>query len=335
MKSKNPVINESGKVILYRDKARKVCLEVQLEKESIWVTQKQMGELFGKDVRTINEHVGNIFNEGELSKRSVIRKFRITAADGKKYLTALYNLDVIISVGYRVKSLNGTRFRIWATDVLRKHLLDGYTLNQKLLKAKEEKFLSLQRAIALIESVKSRKPLEYQEAMGLLDVIRDYNRALVLLDDYDHGRVEVRGVSSGAVFRLTYELAYKAVQELKGGEHAGGLFGLEKDKSFQSSIESIYQTFSGKDLYPSAEEKAAHLLYFVVKNHSFVDGNKRIAAALFLWFLEKNRLLYRADGAKRLADNALVALTLMIAESAPADKDLIVRLVVNLINKEN
>ena len=329
---------ETGKIVLYSDKGRKVRLEVQLEKDTVWLSQKQMADLFGKDIKTINEHIANLYREGELKKRATIRKFRIVQNEAGRTVARvinLYELNVVISVGYRVKSVNGTRFRIWATNTLRQHLIDGYTINQQALKAREEKFIALQRAIKLIETVKARKPLEYREALGLLDVIRDYSRALSLLDDYDHGRVTVTGGSPGAGFRLTYDLALKAVSGLKGGEHAGGLFGLEKDKSFASSIESIYQTFSGKDLYPSAEEKAAHLLYFIVKNHSFADGNKRIGAALFLWFMEKNRLLYRADVSKRLADNALVALTLMIAESSPRDRDLIVRLVVNLINRDN
>lgn len=273
-----------------------------------------------------------------MNRKATVKEILTVQSEGERKIQRrleYYNLDAVISVGYRINSKRATQFRIWATNILKRHLVDGYTLNQKLLKAKEEKFLAFQRAIKLIERVKGSKPLEYREAMGLLDVIRDYSRAMGLLDDYDHGRVTVRGVSLGVGFRLTSEMALKAVWELKGGEHAGGLFGLEKDESFQSSIETIYQTFSGKELYPSAEEKAAHLLYFVVKNHSFVDGNKRIAAALFLWFLEKNRLLYRADGSKRVADNALVALTLMIAESSPQDMGLIVRLVVNLINKEN
>jgi len=308
---------------------------VQVEKETVWLTQKQLAVLFGTKRPAITKHLGNIFKSGELKENSLCSILEHTAADGKVYKTAFYNLDAVISVGYRVNSRRATQFRIWATDILRRHLVEGYTVNQKLLKAKEEKFLALQRAIKLIETVKTRKPLEYGEAMGLLDVIRDYSRALGLLDDYDHNRVAVKGVSRGSGFRLTYEFALKAVAQLQAGAGGSALFGREKDKSFAGSVAAIYQTFSGKELYPSAEEKAAHLLYFVVKNHSFVDGNKRIAAALFLWFLEKNRLLYRADGAKRLADNALVALTLMIAESAPADKDLIVRLVVNLINKEN
>jgi len=324
-----------GKVILYTEKNRRIRIEVQVEKETVWLTQKQLAVLFGTKRPAITKHLGNIFKSGELKENSLCSILEHTAADGKVYKTAFYNLDAVISVGYRVNSRRATQFRIWATDILRRHLVEGYTVNQKLLKAKEEKFLALQRAIKLIETVKTRKPLEYGEAMGLLDVIRDYSRALGLLDDYDHNRVAVKGVSRGSGFRLTYEFALKAVAQLQAGAGGSALFGREKDKSFAGSVAAIYQTFSGKELYPSAEEKAAHLLYFVVKNHSFVDGNKRIAAALFLWFLEKNRLLYRADGAKRLADNALVALTLMIAESAPADKDLIVRLVVNLINKEN
>lgn len=332
MENSVPRKGEAGKIMLYAEQGSGVKVEVQLEKGTVWLTQKQIAQLFKTERSVVSRHISNVFKEGELSKKSNVQKMHIANSDKPVHY---YGLDVIISVGYRVNSKRATQFRIWATDILRRHLVDGYTLNQKLLKAKEEKFLAFQRAIKLIERVKSSKPLEYREAMGLLDVIRDYSRAMGLLDDYDHGRVTVRGVSPGAGFRLTPEMAMKAVRELKGGEHAGGLFGLEKDKSFKSSIETIYQTFSGKELYPSAEEKAAHLLYFVVKNHSFVDGNKRIAAALFLWFLEKSRLLYRADGSKRLADNALVALTLMIAESAPQDRGLIVRLVVNLINKEN
>ena len=332
MENSKSCSGEAGRIILYAEKGSRVRLEVQLENENVWLTQKQISELFKTERSVISRHIGNVFREAELPQKSNVQKMHIANSDKP---VSYYGLDVIISVGYRVNSKRATQFRIWATNILRRHLVDGYTINQKLLKAKEEKFLAFQRAIKLIESVKARKPLEYREAIGLLDVIRDYSRALGLLDDYDNNRVVVKGVSRGSGFRLTYELALKAVGQLKPGAGGSALFGREKDKSFASSVAAIYQTFSGKELYVSAEEKAAHLLYFVVKNHSFVDGNKRIAAALFLWFMEKNRLLYRADGSKRLADNALVALTLMIAESAPPDKDLVVRLVVNLINKEN
>lgn len=246
-----------------------------------------------------------------------------------------YNLDVIISVGYRVNSSRATQFRIWATDVLKRHLIDGYTLNEKRLKEQTLKLQALQRAVALIGSMKDRKQLEYKEAMGLIEVINDYNYALGLLDDYDYKRLKIAKTSKEEKFILSCETAIEAVTKLKERFSGSELFGTERDKSFKSSVSSIYQTFEGKDLYPSIEEKAANLLYFIVKNHSFVDGNKRIAASIFLWFLEKNGLLYKEDSSKRIADNALVALTLMIAESKPSEHETIVTLVVNLINKNN
>jgi len=335
MKNKITEIPSKGEIIIYRTKDNKVQLEVKLERETVWLSQKQMADLFCKDVRTVNEHIHNIFEEKELKKNSVIRKFRITASDGKSYETNFYNLDVIISVGYRIKSQNGTRFRIWATNVLRRYLIDGYTINEQRLKQQTFKFQALQRAVKLIGSMKDRKQLEYKEAMGLLEVINDYNYALGLLDDYDYKRLKISQTSKEEKFVLSYESVMEAVNELKKKFGGSGLFGVERDKSFRSSTSSIYQTFDGKDLYPSVEEKAANLLYFIVKNHSFVDGNKRIAASIFLWFLERNGILYKEDGSKRIADNALVALTLMIAESKPSERDVIVTLVVNLINKNN
>ncbi len=246
-----------------------------------------------------------------------------------------YNLDVIISVGYRIKSQNGTRFRTWATNVLKRHLIDGYTLNKQRLEQQTLKLQALQRAVKLIGSMRQRKQLEYKEAMGLLEVISDYNYALGLLDDYDYKRLRITETSKEETFILNYESAIEAVTKLKGRIGSSDLFGIERDKSFSSSVSSIYQTFDSKDLYPSIEEKAANLLYFIIKNHSFVDGNKRIAASIFLWFLKRNGILYKDDGSKRIADNALVALTLMIAESNPEERDIIVTLVVNLINKNN
>jgi len=246
-----------------------------------------------------------------------------------------YNLDVIISVGYRVNSSRATQFRIWATNVLKRHLIDGYTINEKRLREQALKLQALQCAVKLIGSMKDRKQLEYKEAMGLLEVINDYNYALGLLDDYDYKRLKISRTSKGEKFVLSYEFAVEAVNKIKERIGSSDIFGTERDKSFKSSVTSIYQTFDGKDLYPSIEEKAANLLYFIVKNHSFVDGNKRIAASIFLWFLENNGILHREDGSKRIADNALVALTLMIAESAPAEREVIVTLVVNLINRNN
>ena len=325
----------AGAIEIYKTAGKGVRLEVKLNHETVWLTQKQMAGLFSKDVRTINEHIHNVFKEKELYESSVIRKSRITAADGKVYETNFYNLDVIISVGYRVKSQNGTRFRIWATDILRRHLIDGYTLNEQRLQAQRRKLDSLQKAIKLMQIVKTCKELEYKEALGLLDVISDYSYALGLLDDYDNNKLKISNISKEEKFKISYDDAIKAIHQLKERFGASGLFGVEKDQSFKSSIKSIYQTFDRKELYSSVEEKAANLLYFITKNHSFVDGNKRIAASIFLWFLEGNSLLYDNEGAKRIADNALVALTLLIAESDPSDRDVIVTLVVNLINKDN
>jgi len=324
-----------GEIIIYQTKDKKVQLEVKLQQETVWLTQKQVARLFGTQRPAITKHLNNIFRIKELQEDSVCSILEHTAQDGKVYSTKFYNLDAIISVGYRVNSTQATKFRIWATGVLKKHLVEGYTLNEQRLQQQAYKLQALQRAVKLIGSMKDKKQLEYREAMGLLEVINDYNYALGLLDDYDYKRLKISRTSREEKFSFTYESAIKVVRELRKKFGSSGLLGIERDQSFKSSIACIYQTFSGKDLYPSVEEKAAHLLYFVVKNHSFVDGNKRIAASIFLWFLEKNSLLYKDDGAKRIADNALVALTLMIAESDPEERDIIVTLVVNLINKDN
>ena len=335
MKNKIVEIPSKGQIVIYQTKDRKIRLDVKLGNETVWLSQKQIARLFGTQRPAITKHLYNIFKTGELKENSVCSILEHTALDGKKYQTKFYNLDAIISVGYRVNSSRATQFRIWATDILRHHLVNGYTLNEKRLKEQTQKFEALQKAVELIGIIKDRKQLEYKEALGLLEVISDYNYALGLLDDYDYKRLKISRTSKEEKFILTYELAIEAVNKLKQKIGTSDLFGTERDKSFKSSISSVYQTFDGKDLYPSIEEKAANLLYFIVKNHSFVDGNKRIAASIFLWFLEKNGILYKEDGTKRIADNALVALTLMTAESKSSERDIIVTLVVNLINKNN
>ncbi len=324
-----------GEVVIYQAKDKKIQFEVKLDRETVWLTQKQISKLFSIQRPAITKHLANIFRDKELQEDSVCSILEHTAQDGKVYSAKYYNLDAIISVGYRVNSARATQFRIWATSVLKNHLINGYTLNEQRLKEQTQKLHALQRAVKLIGSMKDRKQLEYKEAMGLLEVISDYNYALGLLDDYDYKKLKISHTSKEEKFKLSYPQAIKVVQTL--GEKFGGsdLFGKERDNSFKSSIATIYQTFSGKELYPSIEEKAANLLYFVVKNHSFVDGNKRIAASIFLWFLEANGLLYKEDGGKRIADNALVAITLMIAESNPVEKNIVVTLLVNLINKNN
>jgi prophage maintenance system killer protein len=327
-------MSNENEIIIYTTEDGKETFEVNLKEETVWLSQKQMAELFEKDVRTINEHIKNVFSEGELEENSVIRKFRITASDGKKYNTNMYNLDIIISVGYRVNSKRGTQFRIWATNILKNHLIQGYSINQKRLQENQAKIQELQKTASMIERLLLQKNLESPEATGLLQVILDYQKALHLLDEYDHQELQIKETTTQEKFKITYEKTRQELQNLKD-HYTTGLFGLEKDQSFAGSIGAIYQSFDGKEVYPSIEEKAAHLLYFVTKNHSFVDGNKRIAASLFIWFLNENGILYKEDGSKRIADNALVALTLLIAESKSEEKDIMIKVIVNLINREN
>lgn len=321
-----------GEIVLYKSTDNKIRLEVQLERDSVWLTQAQISELFKTDRSAITKHLGNVFKTRELDEKSNVQKMHIASSDKPvKY----YSLDVVISVGYRVNSARATQFRIWATSVLKQHLIEGYSLNEKLLQEQRQKLQSLDKALALVKHLKTEKALAYNEALGLLDIVGDYSHALGLLDDFDKKKLKLRGLSSGGKFKLTYAMAQKGVLELKATMPSPGLFGQEKDDSFKSSIAAVYQTFDGRELYPTIEEKAAHLLYFIIKNHSFIDGNKRIAASIFLWFLEKNGILYKSDGSKRVADNALVALTLMIAESNPTDREIMTTLVVNLINRDN
>ncbi|MEK6646500.1 MAG: virulence protein RhuM/Fic/DOC family protein [Candidatus Firestonebacteria bacterium] len=314
-----------GQIVLYKNK-----LEVKLEKETVWLTQKQMSELFNKGVSTINEHIKNIFIEGELTENSVIRNFRITASDGKIYDTNFYNLDVIISVGYRVKSKQGTQFRIWATNVLRKHLVNGYTINEKRLKVAEHKYQELQNSLKLLGNVISFESVS-DETKGLITVISQYSRALDILDDYDNNHLPIPKGTKRLKYALAYEDARTIISEIRKKLKSSPFFGQEKDKSFQSSLETIYQTFGGKDVYPTVEEKSANLLYFIVKNHSFVDGNKRIAAILFISFLQKNNILLRKDGSRRIDENALVALTLMVASSKSSEKEIMIKVILNLL----
>ena len=330
----------SSDILLYQSPDGQIQLDVQLDHDTVWLTQAQMTELFDISKKTVSEHIGNVFREGELDKAAVVRDFRTTAADGKAYRTNYYNLDVIISVGYRVKSKRGTSFRQWATQVLRQYLVQGYVLNEKCLRESARQLADLKRLVQLQAEVASNQELTADQSDALLRILGDYARALDVLDQYDHQRlrvvrdtVVVPNAETG--FELTYDDALRAIDALRGQFGGSELFGREKDKSFESSVRTIYQSFGGQDMYPSVEEKAANLLYFVVKNHSFSDGNKRIAAFLFVYFLDRNGCLYRPNGARRLADNALVALTLLIAESRPEDKDVMATLVVNLINDEN
>ena len=321
---------------IYRSKDGTVQLNVKLENESVWLTQSQMAELFGVDRTSIVRHIRNIYKSEELDESSTCAKSAQVRMEGQRQIVReipLYNLDVIISVGYRVNSKNATSFRCWATSVLKQYIIKGYAINQqiKLDRYKELKDVVrlMSRAIGLQEEVSN------EEYGGLFNVISDYVYALDTLDHYDYQSLAIQKTTSDASFHATYDNAMEAINALKDKFGGSQWFANEKDESFKSSIGQIYQTFDGQELYPSVEEKAAMLLYLVVKNHSFSDGNKRIAAMLFLWFLNNNHVLYAEDGHKRIADNTLVALTLMIAESRTEEKDVMVKVVVNLINKDN
>lgn len=314
-------------IVLYRSRDGAVQLDVPLQKETIWLSQKQMAQLFEKDSDTIGLHVRNAFKEGELQESATTEDSSVVQTEGTRRVTRkirFYNLDVVISVGYRVKSRRGTEFRIWATNVLRQHLIQGYSVNEKRLKA-------LKQTLRIAADISRRKLLTGDEASALLQTVSEYSHALDLLDDYDHQRVAVRKTSQRKALPVSYEEVVGLVDQMRDRFGNSAVFGREKDESLHSSLNAVMQGFGGKDLYPSVEEKAAHLLYFLVKNHSFVDGNKRIAAAVFLRFAEKNRLLFDPEGRKRIADNALVAMTLMIAESKPKEKDVIAAMLTNLI----
>jgi len=323
-----------SEIRIYKVKG-KTEISVSIDKDTVWLSLKQITELFDRDKSVISRHISNIFREGELERDSVVAENATTASDGKTYLIDFYNLDVIISVGYRVKSLRGTQFRIWANKILKEYLIKGYALNQQVLEKKNEQLSELQETLRLIRTSVFSKPLSGEESIGLLQIISDYSLALEILDQYDYQSLKIVETRSKEKFRLTYEEAIEQISAVKNAYGNSELFGREKDKSFRSSIGAIYQTFDGKDLYPSIEEKAANLLYFITKNHSFTDGNKRIAALLFLYFMDRNGILYDEAGRKRIADNALVALTLMIAVSKPDEKDSMTRVIVNLINKKN
>ena len=328
-------MNSTDNILLYQAADGQAQLEVQLDHETVWLSQAQMVELFDTTKQNVSLHVRNLFREGELIEETSVKESLTLVSKGRKYSVKYYNLDVIISIGYRVKSLRGTHFRQWATGVLRQYLVQGYALNEKRLRESTRQLEDLKRLVQLQGEVATNQELTSDQSAALLRVLGDYARALDVLDQYDHQRLQVRGTASEEPFELTYEAGLEAVESLRIQFGGSVLFGREKDASFQSSVRSIYQSFDGEDLYPSVEEKAANLLYFVVKNHSFSDGNKRIAAFLFVWFLDRNQCLYHPDGSRRLADNALVALTLLIAESKPEDKATMVTLVVNLINRDN
>lgn len=335
-------MEQEHQIEIYKSTEDAIELRVNLNDDTVWLTQAQMALLFGKARTTITEHIQNTFKEGELEEKVVCRDFRHTTQHGaikgktQESKTKYYNLDVIISVGYRVKSKQGTQFRQWATQRLKDYLVKGYVLNEKRLKELDYKYSEIQKALKLATKAANIENITTSEAKGILKVLEQYSYALETLDKYDHQKLSIDTIAGvEKLNHLSYEEAIKQIYIWRDFQQAGNLFGNEKDQSFKSSLETIYQTFDAVDLYPTIEEKAANLLYFIVKNHSFSDGNKRIAAGLFIYFLDLNNKLLNKEGNKKIADNALVAITIMIAESKPEEKDMMTKLVVNLINDNN
>ncbi len=328
----------NSEIQIFTTKDGKTEIEVQLDRETVWLNQYQLETLFETNRTSINRHISNIYKTKELEENSTCAKIAQVQKEGEREVKRkikYYNLDVIIAVGYRVNSKRGTEFRIWANKILKDFLIKGFSINEKRLSKQNEQLRELKESVKILGNLINQKELSSGESVGLLKIISDYAFALDILDQYDYQALRIEETSGKEKYQLTYDEAIKQIQLVKQKYGNSELFGREKDNSFSSSVSVIYQTFDGRDLYPSIEEKAANLLYLVTKNHSFSDGNKRIAAFLFLYFLERNGILYDENGKKRIADNALVALTLMIAVSKTEEKDTIIKIIVNLINKKN
>lgn len=315
---------------LYQTKSGEVQIEVRFEQETVWLTLNQIADLFGRDKSVVSRHLKNIFSTQELDRNSVVAKNATTASDGKTYQVEYYNLDAIISIGYRVNSKQGTQFRIWATNRLKEYLIQGYSINTKRLK-------ELDKLIQIIESSEGQNTENrLNEAQGLLDILKNYTKSFILLNQFDSNSLSLNSLATNLTYAIEYDEAKKAINKLKKKliekEEATELFGNERDRSFSGILKSIVQTFDKQYLYPTIEEQASHLLYFVIKSHPFTDGNKRIGAFLFIWFLGKNKYLLKKTGEAKINDNALTAIALLVAQSNPTEKELMVKLICNLIN---
>ena len=306
----------NNEIILFETEDRKISLPVMVKDETVWLNRNQLSELFERDIKTVGKHINNALKEELSGQNTVVAKFATTASDGKKYMVEHYNLDVIISIGYRVKAKRGIEFRRWANCVLKEYIIKGYAVNHNRMNQLNEVIRVMKRAENSLDTKQ------------VLTVVERYSQALELLDAYDHQNME-RPKGNKATYILTYEECRKVIDNMKFGD-SSSLFGNEKDDSFKGSIGTIYQSFAGEDLYPTLEEKAANLLYFVTKNHSFFDGNKRIAATIFLYFLDKNDALFKNEE-KLIDDHTLVALTIMIAESKPEEKEMMISVIMNCI----
>lgn len=331
----------NNQVLLYQAKDGSLQTEVPLQEDTVWLNQKQMAELFNKDIRTINEHIQNIYIEKELTSDSTIRKFRIVRQEGKREVSREiehYNLDVIISVGYRVKSKEGTLFRIWANKILKDYLIQGYALDQVRLNKQKQQIKELEKTLMLFQQAQSDN-LNQSEANGLLSILTDYTHTFILLNQYDTDNFPEDELNTNVTCEIKYPAAINAINNLKNRliseQQATELFGRPKDNSFEGILGNIVQSFGDEYLYPSIEEQAAHLLYFIIKNHPFADGNKRIGAFMFIWFLQLNKHHLKSSGEAKINDNALVAIALLVAQSDPSQKEIMVKLIINLIKDSN
>jgi len=331
-------MHSKGEIQIYKAKDGSQQLEVQLEKDTVWLTQKQIAVVFGTEVPAINKHIKNILKSGELKTAVTIYKMEIVQMEGKRKVTRktdLYNLDMILSVGYRVNSIKATRFRIWATQTLKTHLVKGYTLREKRLQQLSVNMEQLQQMVNLIEKSGSSPELSLTEVKGMLEIITNYTHSFILLNQFDSNNLPDKKLNENITYVIEYSEALKAITELKRQlikkKEASTLFGSERDGAFSGILNSVVQTFDGEYLYKSIEEQAAHLLYFIIKNHPFTDGNKRIGAFLFVWFLDKNKHRFKKTGEVKINDNALVALALLVAQSNPDDKEIMTKLIANLV----
>jgi death-on-curing family protein len=324
-------------IFLSSDKV--VELHVKLEDDTVWLTQAQIVDLFQSSKANISEHVQHIFVEGELEREPTVRKFRTVQKEGKRQVSREiehYNLDLILSIGYRINSKRGTQFRQWASERLKEHLIKGYTINEERIRQLEGSLSQLEQTIKLIHQSSQADQINLSEAKGLLDIISNYTRSFILLNQFDSNRLELEKLNENISYEISYEEAVSAIEKLKkiliDKREASALFGNQKDESFAGILGNVVQSFGGEYVYSSIEEQAAHLLYFIIKNHPFSDGNKRIAAFIFIWFLEKNHHRFKKSGEVKINDNGLTALTLLVAQSEPKDKDLMIKLIINLIN---
>lgn len=325
-------------IVLYQSADGNTNLEVKLQNDTVWLTQAQIADLFQRDKSVVSRHLRNVFVEGELDYDSVVAKNATTAVDGKVYQVEYFNLDVIISVGYRVKSKRGTQFRIWANSVLKDHIVKGYTLNEQRLRQQQSQLTQIQQTLLLFQQPLNDEELKLGEAKGLLALITDYAKSFSLLSQFDTDEVPSNGLNESITYEIDYEEATLAIRQLKqeliNKREASELFGKERSDGFQGVLGTIVQTFDGQYLYPTIEEQAANLLYLIIKNHPFSDGNKRIGSFMFVWFLEKNKHQLNRNGALKINENALVALALLVAQSDPSTKELMTQLIMNLIKTD-